>query len=487
MQLKDLSKTIFWESTVDDSMLSKSTSTCAAPHSESAHMEASYRAQVAVTVQDLQRDIMNAIQQLVSAYTDRIHSLWDSLQQESKVFNKHPNPDFRNGSNASDEVNVANSVAAGTARMHGHTSVPVGRNQGHAAATLSDCHLTHAEQSILHKTDLLAPKVTTQGAPLETEQHIRTNQEAANQEMSSFIQLPSFSQDSSSNTVNCAAHSQNPMVIEKYNAKISGSSVIQDGQNHLQPRIRQSRNSCSNVFLSLHSSSSDTSHQKEAKVLGYNTVTIDSNIDQVSDDTNDKQSAQNNDFNFWGSGIDSNFEVKPPRQAPMMRNILGSSINRKQNKRSRSLNESIYDAIICIRKKRQQQSSNDKGNPTLVEATSTHITTAHDEGIHAVNINEITELQDSSNKKSAPPNCDEEMQHHMDMDNIILSTPSTQSKFCYNFCSQLVEKEVFKDIIDRIPFSGPRYIYYFFITSLFFYLQILVSYIFGVHKIFFVF
>ena len=53
MQLKDLSKTIFWESTVDDSMLSKSTSTCAAPHSESAHMEASYRAQVAVTVQDL--------------------------------------------------------------------------------------------------------------------------------------------------------------------------------------------------------------------------------------------------------------------------------------------------------------------------------------------------------------------------------------------------------------------------------------------------
>lgn len=226
MLLKDLSKTIFWESTVDDSMLSKSTSTCAAPHSESAHMEASYRAQVAVTVQDLQRDIMNAIQQLVSAYTDRIHSLWDSLQQESKVFNKHPNPDFRNGSNASDEVNVANSVAAGTARMHGHTSVPVGRNKGHAAATLSDCHLTHAEQSIVHKTDLLAPKVTTQGAPLETEQHIRTNQEAANQEMSSFIQLPSFSQDSSSNTVNHAAHSQNPMVIEKYSAEISGSSVI---------------------------------------------------------------------------------------------------------------------------------------------------------------------------------------------------------------------------------------------------------------------
>lgn len=333
-------------------MLSKSTSTCAAPHSESAHMEASYRAQVAVTVQDLQRDIMNAIQQLVSAYTDRIHSLWDSLQQESKVFNKHPNPDFRNSSNASDEVNVANSVAAGTARMHGHTSVPVGRNQGHAAATLSDCHLTHAEQSILHKTDLLAPKVTTQGAPLETEQHIRTNQEATNQEMSSFIQLPSFSQDSSSNTVNHAAHSQNPMVIEKYSAEISGSSVIQDGQNHLQPRIRQPRNSCSNVFLSLHSSSSDTSHQKEAKVLGYITVTIDSNIDQASGDTNDKQSAQNNDFNFWGSGIDSNFEVKSPRQAPMMRNILGSSINRKQNKRSRSLNESIYDAIICIRKKR---------------------------------------------------------------------------------------------------------------------------------------
>lgn len=90
-----------------------------------------------------------------------------------------------------------------------------------------------------------------------------------------------------------------------------------------------------------------------------------------------------------------------------------------------------------------------------MEATSTQITTAHDEGIHAVNINEITELHDSSNQKSAPPNCDEEMQHHMDMDNIILSTPSTQSKFCYNFSSQLVEKEVFKDIIDCIPFSGP--------------------------------
>ncbi|KAJ1256220.1 hypothetical protein BS78_K059800 [Paspalum vaginatum] len=35
------------------------------------------------------------------------------------------------------------------------------------------------------------------------------------------------------------------------------------------------------------------------------------------------------------------------------------------------------------------------------------------------------------------------------------STPSTQSRFCYNFSSTLVEKEVFKDIIDRIPFDAP--------------------------------
>ena len=74
MQLKDLSKTIFCESIVDDSMLSKSTSTCAAPHSESAHMEASYRAQVAVTVQVFQSFFLE-LQKFIGSY---FKVLWEA-------------------------------------------------------------------------------------------------------------------------------------------------------------------------------------------------------------------------------------------------------------------------------------------------------------------------------------------------------------------------------------------------------------------------
>lgn len=308
------------------------------------------------------------------------YTVCGTLQQQSKDHKKHYDPNFGGGSSVSAEGNVGNSFTAGTTHMDIDAPVPVGRKQEHAADILSDGHITNAEQTNLHPTDLLEPKMTIEEAPLQSEQLFTKNQE-----MTSFLQLPSFSQDSSSNTVN-------PTLTEKYSAETFGNSDMQREQNHLQPRIKQPGNNSVNVFPSIPSSSSDASHRKETKVLEYNTVRTDSNIDQPSDDTNEKQPSQNNEFNFWGSGINSNFEVQPMRKIPTTVNISVSSVNEQQKKRARSLNESIYDAIICVRKKREHQSSHANENAALGEGTGSGSTTAQDEGIHDGNTNKTTLL-----------------------------------------------------------------------------------------------
>ncbi|KAJ1256229.1 hypothetical protein BS78_K060600 [Paspalum vaginatum] len=176
------------------------------------------------------------------------------------------------------------------------------------------------------------------------------------------------------------------------------------------------------------------------------------------------------EFNFWGSGFDSDFEVNPLPEMCASPKIDPASVLLSKRKRARSLNEAAYDAFISRKKKAEQGSSTNVSYHPRGELDHHNSTENSNQGCekHAEIVDSKeprhidgedghAELQRSSVslEKSPWEIPDEDILSLIALEEKMQSTPSTQSRFCYNFSSTLIEKEVFKDIIDRIPFDAP--------------------------------
>ncbi|CAN6347410.1 unnamed protein product [Urochloa humidicola] len=280
---------------------SKATQTCAEPLLESSHAAQVFKAEIASTFQDFQRDIINAIEPIMSSYSNKLYNLGHSLQQQSSDQNEQGNPGF-GGLNSLAELKLGNSEVPGTTCTHNNSPNPA-KNQVCTATQLPDStHANLQQRNTLH-TELSKPEVPTNEMPFSIDAPIRTNQE-----LSSFVQVPSFSQDSSSNTVSYAAGPEHPLPPETNSS--DRNSGVQRTQIQLEPKLIQCGVASTSVFLSRQPSAANTSQIKHTEASVHSTTSTKLMDSHLSVGMNVETPTTTNEFNFWGEANDSDFEVK---------------------------------------------------------------------------------------------------------------------------------------------------------------------------------
>lgn len=361
LQLKEIRETIFLTGATTSKVSSGSTKMPNKCIPESC----TFKTDFASLSQDMANEIINAIGPVLSYYCDRMHAMWhcplEAPSQDSLVAEQ--NVPFDHGKSIFEPKLVAASIAeripqhfdSSTAVKDKETVVgklePAGLpstpcEPSDDQETKGDCTVIN-EQSMPHdvqgmnghNTDIKEDKGTLKLEKTVLESLVSKGHDTvSNTSTSSFLHAPSFSQDSS----NICSYDASTLST-LHQATLSDSSSLQKDTTRLKPCISRNGESMGRVFASRH-----CSHSKSSKIVAAatdqngNSSTATDHPQPPDVRTPDKGTTRE-EFDFWGHGMDSDFEVKPPPQtrfSPKLDPTLSNSSRRKQ---PRSLNEAALD------------------------------------------------------------------------------------------------------------------------------------------------